>query len=245
MSRFIVYGLIDPRNGELRYVGKSSVGLTRPKAHRCNAILGRERTYKANWIRQLKAIGLDYEIEVLEELSSSDELNDAEVFWIQYFRFIGCRLTNLTDGGDGTPGRKRSLEERQRVSEALRGRKLTIEHKAKLSRIRRGKPTPWMVGRVVSDATRAKISKSLTGRPAHHMRGNDYGRKNAGKVRTANMRAEASKARGGKPFTDDLGNRFCTLSEAAAFHGLSLSNIQSVLKGRRKTTGGRSFKYED
>lgn len=37
MSRFLIYGLVDPRTNEVRYVGRSSSGLVRPKHHSVDA----------------------------------------------------------------------------------------------------------------------------------------------------------------------------------------------------------------
>jgi hypothetical protein len=50
VSKFIVYALFDPRDGELRYIGKSSQGLKRAKSHIKNADLKRHgRTHKTAW----------------------------------------------------------------------------------------------------------------------------------------------------------------------------------------------------
>ena len=104
ISSNIVYGYADPRDGALRYVGKSSSGMTRPSqfgshSHRCG-----------NWIKSLAADGIKPKILVLDALSleaSAEELNFAERSAISKYRRIGCDLTNLTDGGDG-PMRGRS-----------------------------------------------------------------------------------------------------------------------------------------
>lgn len=104
--KFIVYGLIDPRNGEIRYVGKSSNGLHRPKTHYFN----KDPTHRTHWIQVLKRLGINYEVTTLEVLESYDGLEESEIFWIGYLRFVGARLTNHTSGGEGSPGRKLSPE---------------------------------------------------------------------------------------------------------------------------------------
>jgi hypothetical protein len=108
---YLVYGLFDPRNGELRYIGKSSSGIDRALRHANKSVLDKERTHKANWIRTLHALGLKYEAVALEHHSNHTELIEAEAFWIEYYRSIGCRLTNTRDGGGGGPPRGRAPEE--------------------------------------------------------------------------------------------------------------------------------------
>ncbi len=107
---FIVYGLVDPRDGQLRYVGKSCSGKRRARQHANPTRVIKDFTHKGNWVKGLVAVGLRPEIEVLESVVDSQELDEAERFWIAYYRALGCRLTNLTDGGDGTPGHKKTVE---------------------------------------------------------------------------------------------------------------------------------------
>src|SRR6266436_3119666 len=113
---------MDPRDGQWRYVGKSSSGLRRPRSHGLS-FLNKERTYKANWIRQLQSLGLNYEIEVLEDLESADRLAEAEMEWIAECRRQGVALTNLTDGGEGALGFKQPPEMIEKRIAPLRGRK--------------------------------------------------------------------------------------------------------------------------
>lgn len=78
MNKYIIYGLVDPRSGELRYVGKSCSGLKRPKAHLAPSNL-KKATHKNNWIRQLLAAGARPDILVIEETDEAG-LVEAEVF---------------------------------------------------------------------------------------------------------------------------------------------------------------------
>jgi hypothetical protein len=98
-SKFLVYGLTCPDTGEVRYIGRSSMGLERPKEHANR--LYREKTYKASWIRSLLQAGKSYGIVVLQECESVAETIQAEIVWIKKGRSAGWRLTNLTDGGEG------------------------------------------------------------------------------------------------------------------------------------------------
>lgn len=63
-SQFLIYGLLDPRTGLLRYIGKSTCGLRRPRMHR--SVPKKEGKHKTNWLLQLQREGLEPEIVVLE-----------------------------------------------------------------------------------------------------------------------------------------------------------------------------------
>lgn len=57
MRSKLIYGLVDPRTSELRYIGRSSSGLTRPKQHTAPAALAKDVARKGNWLRQLVRAG--------------------------------------------------------------------------------------------------------------------------------------------------------------------------------------------
>jgi hypothetical protein len=116
-ERIFIYTLSDPRTGEVRYVGKTAYGLQHRLRQHVN---DRSVSHKTNWIRSLKAAEVRPIIEVLEEIVTSDEgvWQEAEAFWIESLRQMGCRLTNLRSGGYG--GGKLSRESREKVSASLR-----------------------------------------------------------------------------------------------------------------------------
>lgn len=100
-SKYIIYGLVDPVDMKLRYVGRSCSGLRRPKQHfEENRLLQEPEGHKTRWIRKLKARGLLPTVIVIQELSEIDILNQAEKFWIKYFKSLGFDLINKTEGGD-------------------------------------------------------------------------------------------------------------------------------------------------
>src|SRR5271166_3360522 len=95
----LIYGLIDPRDGQLRYIGLSSSGMSRPKDHGKESRLKRNKTRTGNWIKSLQSQGLTYEIEVLEEYPndiSHKDLEEAEIWNIAYYKSLGCELYNHT-----------------------------------------------------------------------------------------------------------------------------------------------------
>jgi len=116
---FIIYGLVDPITKDLRYVGWSSNGLSRPSA--------KHSAHCLNWERSLEKRGLKKEIVILQELSglTDDEANQimgvVETGWISYFRNAGYDLTNITNGGQGSVGRKLSEKSKSKLSKSRKG----------------------------------------------------------------------------------------------------------------------------
>lgn len=112
------------------------------------------------WIRKLRLLNYDYCISILEEHGSDERLNDAETFYIAYFRSVGCHLLNIASGGGGAPGARPSEQTRQKLAAALRGRTRpadVVERVAAAVRaVLRGKPR--------SPETKAKLSAALTGK---------------------------------------------------------------------------------
>lgn len=153
---WFVYTLKDPRNGDVRYVGWTVNIKRRLYLHIWHSDKSKERdSWKARWISSLIAEGVSPEIEVVES-GIGDGWKVAEPKWIAHFRILGFKLTNLTDGGDGTRGAIRSEETRRKISasgkgtgkwkkgiaaavDANRGRKYPREQVEKSASSRRGK----------------------------------------------------------------------------------------------------------
>ncbi len=118
MSKAFIYTLADPRDGAVRYVGKTFDLNQRFGGHTKASRLANQFTHKANWVKQLKALGLKPVMEPLEEFDADDTAawEEAERFWIENLRQLGCRLTNLTSGGGS--GHRMSPESRAKISVA-------------------------------------------------------------------------------------------------------------------------------
>jgi hypothetical protein len=155
MNKFIIYGLMDPFSQQLRYVGKSVSGLARPKAH-WNPSSLKERTKKAAWVKSVLAKQGIPEIVVLDEADSAFDLIPLEMFWIRYFRSIGEKLTNMTDGGDGCTGRQHSEETKQQIGKSQIGKVIPPEHRRKIA-LARG-VTPEMSAGLLADYLEGTLS---------------------------------------------------------------------------------------
>ncbi len=120
-SRYLIYGLIDPRDRCLRYVGKTHKRREiRLNEHTVAAMSGEvSRVY--SWLRKLIELGSFPEIFVLEKVSGSDNWEEAERRLIAFWRnpaaidfpyvhppqtpkslptlIRSAKLTNIHDGG--------------------------------------------------------------------------------------------------------------------------------------------------
>lgn len=252
-SKFLIYSLVDPSTGETRYVGKSSSRMRRPKAHAqpCQQkTQGHLPLYR--WVRKLKKKGLSYLIFVLEESPvGGDVLAAKEVEWISRKREEGCRLLNLTDGGEGAPGVIVSEETRRKKSIATKGRVVSKETGRKISLA--------LMGNRLSAQTKRKISNTLKGRRATPERRMNQSLGSRGRVLTeahiAKLKGPSKPKkkdnRGGpqrntlppRAVVDDLGNRFTSVGEAARHYNVDRSLIRRVCQGKQFSARGRRFRY--
>lgn len=168
-DKYFIYGLVDPRDGQLRYVGQTSTGMTRVKAHGMPSRYTKYRTRCDIWIRTLHSLGLKYEAIVLEGVCDLGALDEAEVFWIAYLRFVGCNLLNHTDGGGGIRGLRHTDATKAKMAASNRGKKRTKETCENISIALRGKrraprPAEW----------RLTQSKRRGGRPFVDNKGHTF-----------------------------------------------------------------------
>ena len=172
-----IYVLSDPRTGEIRYVGWTSKPLeSRLRQH----VRERSSCHRVWWIRSLQREGLSPTIQLLQTVPDSD-WNQAEVYWISFFRSLGYRLVNGTDGGQGKLGYRASEATKEKLSQATKkrfenpaareaisqvhsGKTISSEHRAKVSEATRLRWARWRAeGGVTSDETREKISRARKG----------------------------------------------------------------------------------
>lgn len=136
----VIYGLYDPITKQVRYVGKTVSGLRRRlDAHLYNA---RHRLKQpcAHWVGSLLARGLHPEIFEIEVCPPGADWEEAERFWIESLRALGCRLLNLSvGGGAGALGWRASDDTKRKMSTSRMGRVVTEETRKKIGASNRGK----------------------------------------------------------------------------------------------------------
>src|SRR5882762_544924 len=86
-----IYALVDPRTGEIRYIGKGFAA-KRYRDHLRDAE-GDRRTHKCCWIRELAKVALVPDLLILEdEFTDEVALSASEVRWIAHARQEGWAL---------------------------------------------------------------------------------------------------------------------------------------------------------
>lgn len=158
MTTNYIYGLVDPRTDELRYVGKSNDPVRRTYNHITDA--KKKFTYRDRWIKQLLDLGLKPKLEILEDGIKDKDWNEIERWWIFMAKACGHRLTNGTEGGTGFGSG---------VNHYGYGKKYPDSHRENMSRVKMGSNNP-MYGKVggnrgkkFSESYRKKLSISHMG----------------------------------------------------------------------------------
>lgn len=91
MKKNLIYGLYCPFTDNLHYIGKSTICMVRPLQH-----MKESHSEKINiWVSELKLLGYQPIIKVLEECNENDNLDDKEKWWIDKANEDGCYLLNV------------------------------------------------------------------------------------------------------------------------------------------------------
>lgn len=133
-----IYTLSHPITGEIRYVGKTKFAIEKRLKYGHLRDL-KFKNKRVNWIKSLISQGLLPKIELLEVVEDNKWI-EREIYWIKEFRDKGYRLTNMTDGGDGNNNQQFSEETIRKRSMAVTGQKRTEEQKQRMSKAMKGIP---------------------------------------------------------------------------------------------------------
>lgn len=164
ISNIFIYGLIDPRDGQLKYIGKTTRGIERLRQH-CYSVTTRsnERNYrKINWIKKLDSLNLKFQVIYLE-YCTEETLDEAEMFNIAYFKSIGCKLLNHSNGGEETYRHKYTEEEKKHLSIKSKNAWKNPEIRQKYIDSHKEKPGNNK-GKKFSDQARKNIKDSIQNR---------------------------------------------------------------------------------
>jgi hypothetical protein len=186
-NEFYVYIYLDPRkpgeykydeysfNYEPFYVGKG-------KGNRMYDHINEVRdTYKNNKIQKIlsEEYNLENYIIKIEDYMEEQDAFDLEIEMISLIGRLDLEtgpLTNLTDGGEGSSGRLNTKETKEKISNSLKGHKVSEETRKKQSKIKKGKE-PWNKGKknsqvawnkgkknIYSEETKKKMSEAVKNR---------------------------------------------------------------------------------
>jgi len=168
MRQGIAYKLTFP-NGKV-YIGITRETLDRRvKRHIAYAKAGKHFALSA----AIRKYGEDSFARDVVGTGDWNELKEIEIKLIAQYGSLGSGGYNMTSGGDGSLGVAVPDSVKGKISNSLKGRKLSNDHRKKLSESQIGKIISAetkekmrlaAIGRVVTDAQKNKVSDSLRGR---------------------------------------------------------------------------------
>lgn len=195
--------------------GKVYIGQT------CRSLEGRMSEHiRHNTIVVDKAIqkyGADnFTVEQIDVAYDIDELNQKEQFWIRHYNSMVPNGYNQCAGGDNTVGFHHRADSKQKMS-----------IKKAVQYVGGGNP---FFGKTHSEESRQKMSDARKG--LAHL--------TADQVARLRMSHHTVKVR-----NVETGEVFNSVKEAAREYNLKETHITRVCKGKRKTTGGFHWCYEE
>lgn len=152
MKPTTVYVLKDPRDGAIRYVGKT----VQPLKVRLGAHIRRsseKKTHRDCWIAGLLAAGYLPTIKAVECVPAAADWQARERHWIAELRRQGAALTNITPGGDGIDA------EAAAAGWTDQRRRKQSERTAAMNRARKGAPWTEERRRLQSEAQKRRWSR--------------------------------------------------------------------------------------
>lgn len=162
---YIIYKATNLINAKL-YIGQTVQGLNRRKMRHIRRAMNNDIHFAFH--RAIKKYGAEnFTFEILHHCLSKEEMDRKERESIKELNTKIPHGYNLTDGGGGNLGRKRTAEERAKISASLIGNKRTLGHKAsletraKISAAHLG--NKFRLGRKLNAEHREKIRESLKG----------------------------------------------------------------------------------
>lgn len=239
--KYKVYYLKDPISNEIRYIGVTGKRLENRLDGHFRKIHRKDRrglTHKSAWISSLVRRGYKPSIHLLQEMPTEDDVMAAEMYWIEYFKGVGCDLTNSCAGGYGNLNPTKMTRDKMRANLGKyngSNSKPVIDDRGVVY------PSAAEAGRQLNINPK-EISSVIRGK-ARHARGRvfSYYREKITKIPTLRPLKRKWNAR---KIIDEDGNIFNTVSEATRYYGFkSHKSISNVLTGVTKRAGGKKFYY--
>lgn len=182
-KQFYVYVHMKATDDSVFYVGKGCKNRYQTKQGR-----------NIYWHRVVAKHG--FVAEIVRDHLSFEEANEYEIELIANLRQQGCKLCNLTDGGEGAKGRRQTEAAKQAISAKNSGKKRSDSTKAKMAGNQNAK------GAIRSAETRAKMSAAKKG--TNNLIGRPVSEETRNKIRATRQKTEEAKRLAAKLMADVL-----------------------------------------
>lgn len=203
----IIYKATNLLNGKV-YIGQT----TRTLKERMGEHL---RHNESVFDKALAKYGIEnFKVEVIDTATTTDELNQKEIYWISYYKSFGENGYNMCEGGGNTTGYHHTQAAKHIMSVAK-----------KQTYIGKGNP---FYGKHHSEESKQKMSESRKGRVINEEWRKHLSETSPKKVKVHNI---------------ETGEIFNSIKEAAEKYNIIPTHITRVCRGKRKTTGGFHWEY--
>jgi hypothetical protein len=219
-----IYALIDPRDGQVKYIGKSNNPLQRLVNHYHD----KNPNKKLNWILHLRDLGLKPELLILDEVPF-EKWKWWESFYYQLMRTWSYELKNDEDPEHGGGGSYLTKEMREKLSQAFKGK--TFEERHGVERAKE----------IKAKIAITKKNKSKEEREASALKRKESLRLHPEKKLAANKRA--SEFRKGKPLQQILKNISVEDRNKKVGEGLKASKKWREGIKNRDNSGSKNPRY--
>lgn len=207
-----IYGLKLKNSEYIKYIGYTRKTIKQRLSEHLKTTI--KGNYKNGyWLNKYKE---NVEIFLIEDgISSYGEACIKEIRYIKLYRELGYDINNTTDGGEGCQGLKHSDETKEKIREKIKGRKHSKESKDKMS------ANHPLKGKSLSEDVKRKISEAQKGKTRVYK----------------NQKVEVFDYKTGEYLVI-----YESYVDAARQLGICPSHIAKVALGKRKQTGGYTFK---
>ena len=228
-----IYALIDPRNNEVRYIGKTIHPKKRLSHHISECKRNNVLHYRSNWIKKLLSLDMKPLLKILK-ICSLSEFEEYEKYYIKFYK--GSRLTNSDETGQGNIGRKKEVIERIKAKTSRKVYKYNLDG-IFLNEYKSVREASRLLNLSHSNISRCcnYISKHCGGFIFRYEKTNDINpvlKPNAVKKSVIEI--------------DEFGNKldeWISIMECSRCTGIDNGNISRVCNGLFKSIKGRYFKF--
>lgn len=185
------------------------------------------------------------DVRIIEKNLTEKEAFQKEIELIKYYREnTNYRLTNVTDGGEGSTGWHPTQEIKNKMSRASKEKWKDENFKNKMLELRQGEDSPYK-----SQAFRDKISSLVSGEnnPNFNHRWSDKQKEHLSNVRKENgLAAGINNPRATKIICMETGEVFDMIKEAQEKYKVHDETSFSIaLKDQKRTAGGLHWRFFD
>lgn len=227
-TKISIYGLVDPFTNQLRYIGQTKQNpYDRFSSHCCST---RNRgTKNENWIKSLALQKAKPNLLIIDTVDIKDWIF-WEMFYIAYYKSIGCKLNNLTKGGDIT-----------NINKADKLKNRSLQHKGKKVILNDSKIFD-SIKQCADFLNENAITVQQAIAKKRNLKGNIiqyYGNHKNEKIRLSNIQRPVIAIK------NNIETRYNNAKEAAFVLNIDYSSICKCLKGKKSTVNKFEFKYEE